>query len=58
MSLPFEIILNQLRYFALVQAALIERSYGVLFGPGLISAYELEREQALFPRIILDRKIL
>lgn len=70
-SKPFEIILNQISYFALVQAALIEKrlllrgaitigdmelSYGVLFGPGLISAYDLEREQALFPRIIVDRK--
>ncbi|MGC2528704.1 MAG: hypothetical protein WA639_13215 [Candidatus Acidiferrum sp.] len=32
----------------------IERTYGVLFGPGLISAYELEREHAQFPRIIVD----
>lgn len=32
----------------------IERTYGVLFGPGLISAYELEREQAQFPRIVVD----
>jgi hypothetical protein len=36
----------------------IERSYGVLFGPGLISAYELEREQAQFPRIVVDPKLI
>src|SRR5881394_1122419 len=32
----------------------IERTYSVLFGPGLISAYELERHQAQFPRIVVD----
>ena len=58
---------------ALVQAVLIEkdlwvrgaitvgdmeRSYGLPFGPGLITAYELERDQAIFPRIIIDEKLL
>jgi hypothetical protein len=53
-----EILLGEIKYIAMVQAVLIEkglllrgaitigeieRSYGVLFGPGLISAYELER---------------
>jgi hypothetical protein len=66
---PFEIVVNQVKHIALVQAVLIERSllvrgaitigamersYGVLFGPGLISAYELERDQALFSRIVVD----
>jgi hypothetical protein len=32
----------------------IERTYGVLFGPGLISAYELEQHHAQFPRIVVD----
>ena len=70
---PFEIVLNQIKYIALVQAVLIEkdlwvrgaitvgdmeRSYGIPFGPGLITAYELERDQAIFPRIIIDEKLL
>jgi hypothetical protein len=69
---PFEIVLNQVKYIALVQAVLIERnlllrgaitignmerSYGVLFGPGLISAYELEHDQALFSRIVVDTRL-
>lgn len=36
----------------------MERTYGVLFGPGLIAAYDLEREKARFPRIILDPILL
>jgi hypothetical protein len=36
----------------------MERSYGALFGPGLILAYDLERQQAKFPRIILDPVLL
>lgn len=36
----------------------MERSYRVLFGPGLISAYDLERKKACFPRIILDHALL
>jgi hypothetical protein len=32
----------------------LERTYGALFGPGLISAYDLEREHARFPRIVVD----
>jgi hypothetical protein len=35
-------------------AGLLERSYRVLFGPGLIAGYELERDYAQFPRIILS----
>jgi|SRR5580704_655887 hypothetical protein len=33
---------------------LLERTYKVLFGPGLIAGYELERHYAKFPRIILS----
>ena len=33
---------------------LLERTYKVLFGPGLIAGYELERDYAKFPRIILS----
>jgi hypothetical protein len=33
---------------------LLERTYKVLFGPGLIAGYELERDYAQFPRIILS----
>lgn len=36
----------------------LERSYGVLFGPGIITAYELERERAQFPRIIVDPELI
>jgi len=36
----------------------MERTYGVLFGPGLISAYDLEREQAQFPRIVVDSDLI
>jgi hypothetical protein len=70
---PRGIVAGELRYLALVQAVLIEkglllrgavtlgdieRSYGVLFGPGLISAYELERDYAQYPRIIVDQKLI
>jgi hypothetical protein len=68
-----EILLSEIRYLAMVQAVLIEkglllrgaitigemeRSYGVLFGPGLISAYELERDHAKYSRIIVDNQLL
>ena len=36
----------------------MERSYKVLFGPGLIEAYDLERTKARFPRIVLDPFLL
>jgi len=36
----------------------IERTYGVLFGPGLIHAYDMERQKAQFPRILLDPFLL
>jgi hypothetical protein len=67
------ILLGEIAYYAMVQAALIEkgllirgvitvgemeRSYGVLFGPGLISAYETERNYAQYSRIIVDGKLL
>jgi len=70
---PRSIVSGELRYLALVQAVLIdkglllrgavtfgdmERSYGVLFGPGLISAYELERDHAQYPRIIVDKRLI
>jgi hypothetical protein len=72
-SRPRGIVSHEIRYMAMVQAVLIEkglllrgaisvgkieRSYGVLFGPGLISAYELERDQAKYPRIILDEQLM
>lgn len=37
---------------------MLERSYGVLFGPGIITAYELEREQAQFPRIVVSSDLI
>jgi len=36
----------------------MEKSYNVLFGPALISAYDLERESARFPRIVVDPTLL
>jgi hypothetical protein len=41
-----------------VTIGMLERTYGVLFGPGIISAYELEREQAQFPRIVVDSDLI
>ncbi len=72
-SKPRGIVSDEIRYMAMVQAVLIEkglllrgaitvgkveRSYGVLFGPGLISAYELERDQAKYPRIVVDEQLM
>lgn len=68
-----DILLSEIKYTAMVQAVLIEkslllrgaitigemeRSYGVLFGPGLISAYDLERVYAQYARIIIDNRLL
>jgi hypothetical protein len=36
----------------------MEKSYNVLFGPALISAYDLERKSARFPRIVVDTALL
>ena len=70
---PEGVVLAEIKYTAMVQAVLIEkglllrgaitigeieRSYGVLFGPGLISAYELERDYAQYSRIILDDPVI
>jgi hypothetical protein len=33
---------------------MLERTYGVLFGPGIISAYEMEHNEAQFPRVVVD----
>lgn len=67
------IVLSQIKYTSLVQAVLIEKelllrgaitvgliekSWGVLFGPGLISAYELERDFAVYSRIVIDHELL
>lgn len=37
---------------------MLERTYGVLFGPGIIAAYDLEREQAQFPRIVVESDLI
>lgn len=70
---PEGLVFLEINNLALAQAALIEegllvrgaitigmleRTYGVLFGPGIISAYELEREQAQFPRIVVDSDLV
>jgi hypothetical protein len=36
----------------------MEKSYNVLFGPALISAYDLERKSARFPLIVVDPTLL
>lgn len=41
-----------------VTIGMLERTYGVLFGPGIIAAYELEREQAQFPRIVVSNDLI
>ena len=72
-GVPEGIVFLEIHNLALAQAALIdeglllrgamtigmlERTYGVLFGPGIISAYELEREHAQFPRIVVDSALI
>lgn len=66
---PDGIVFHEIHGLALAQATLVEeglllrgavtlgmleRSYGVVFGPGIIAAYDLEREQAQFPRIVIE----
>jgi hypothetical protein len=36
----------------------VERSYGQLFGPGIIEAYHLESKIAKHPRIVVDQAVL
>ena len=36
----------------------VVKSYGQLYGPALVRAYELERHTAQYPRIIIDREVL
>jgi len=36
----------------------LAKSYGQIFGPGLIRAYELESQQAKYPRILVDECVL
>ncbi len=35
----------------------VVKSWGQLFGPAVVRAYELERDHAKYPRIIVDRRI-
>jgi hypothetical protein len=41
-----------------VTMGMLERTYGVLFGPGIIAAHDLEREQARFPRIVVESDLI
>ena len=34
------------------------KSYNVIYGPGLIAAYKLEHDDAVFPRIVVDKALL
>ena len=36
----------------------LAKSYGQIFGPGLIRAYELESQQAKYPRILVDNCVV
>jgi hypothetical protein len=36
----------------------LARSYGQIFGPGLVRAYELESKQATYPRILVDECVI
>lgn len=33
-------------------------NYGLLYGPGVVEAYILESKSALFPRVVVDKKVL
>jgi len=36
----------------------IVRSYGLLYGPAMVKAYDLERKVAKYPRIVIDEQVL
>lgn len=36
----------------------IVKSYGLLYGPALVRAYQLEKFSAIFPRIVVDHSVL
>ena len=70
---PIGLAFAELLKLAIAQARLIDegilvrgaltignlvRSYNVVYGPGLIRAYELEHDHALFPRIVVDKLLL
>jgi|SRR5579872_7038430 len=44
--------------FGALDSKTTARSNDFLFGPALVRAYELESRTAIFPRIVVDRKIL
>lgn len=70
---PHGALFHELMSLVHVQAKLTERGVflrggitvdnihiarGEVFGPGLVRAYELESKQAIYPRIVLDPKVL
>jgi hypothetical protein len=67
------IVFHEIHHLAIAQATLIadglllrgaltlgklERTYGVLFGLGIIEAYELERDEARFSRIVVSPDLI
>lgn len=40
-----------------VTIGFVVKSWGQLFGPAVVRAYELERDVAKYPRIVIDRRI-
>ena len=52
----FELALQNIIVRGAVAAGDIVKSWGVLYGPGLVRAYELE-QKASYPRIIIDPKL-
>ena len=73
MAMPDGAVYYEIKNLAIAQAILmiekvllrgalvvgqLERSYAVVFGPGLIAAYDLERSYAQYPRIILAPELL
>jgi hypothetical protein len=41
-----------------ISAGLLHHSDSVVIGPGLVQAYELERDAAHYPRVVVDEKLL
>jgi hypothetical protein len=72
-AFPIGLVFAELLKLAIAQVRLIDesilvrgaltignlvRSYNVVYGPGLIRAYELEHDHAFFPRIVVDKLLL
>jgi hypothetical protein len=54
--IQYHLICQEIILRGAVSAGDIVKSWGVMYGPGLVNAYELE-QRASFPRIIVDPKV-